>query len=113
MADDTKVNEGHATSIADEGKLVNASSPDPIAEARRLHHLATADPEPERPDGLLTGTAHEEKYQFGGGEVLDAFGKILGPAIGKRGVKFEAEAQLELATGLLNHLQRLGRLVPV
>ena len=62
MADDTKVNEGHATSLEDEGKLVNANGPDPVAEARRLHHLATADPEPERGDGLLTGPAHEEKH---------------------------------------------------
>jgi hypothetical protein len=30
-------------------------------EARRLHHLATADPEPER-DGTMTGPAHEAKY---------------------------------------------------
>lgn len=33
-----------------------------LDEALRLHHLATADPEPERGDGLLTGPAHEEKY---------------------------------------------------
>lgn len=32
-----------------------------VEEARRLHHLATADPEPER-DGTMTGPAHEEKY---------------------------------------------------
>lgn len=32
-----------------------------LEEARRLHHLATADPEPER-DGLMTGPAHEKKY---------------------------------------------------
>ena len=32
-----------------------------LAHARALHHLATADPEPER-DGLLTGPAHEAKY---------------------------------------------------
>jgi hypothetical protein len=31
-------------------------------DALRAHHLATADPEPERGDGLLTGPAHEEKY---------------------------------------------------
>ena len=30
-----------------------------VEEARRLHHLATADPEL---DGLLTGPAHEAKY---------------------------------------------------
>lgn len=33
-----------------------------LEEARRLHHLATADPEPERGDGTLTGPAHEKKY---------------------------------------------------
>ena len=49
----------HATKVEDEGKFVNASGPDPIAEARRLHHLATADPER---DGVMTGPAHEEKY---------------------------------------------------
>lgn len=32
-----------------------------VEDARKAHHLATADPEPER-DGLLTGPAHEEKY---------------------------------------------------
>lgn len=30
-----------------------------VEEARRLHHLATADPEL---DGKMTGPAHEEKY---------------------------------------------------
>ena len=53
------MSDDHATKIEDEGRLVNANGPDPIAEARRLHRLATADPER---DGLLTGTAHEEKY---------------------------------------------------
>ena len=33
-----------------------------VDEARKAHHLATADPEPERGDGVLTGPAHEEKY---------------------------------------------------
>lgn len=33
-----------------------------VEEARKAHHLATADPEPERGDGTLTGPAHEEKY---------------------------------------------------
>jgi hypothetical protein len=32
-----------------------------LEDALRHHHLATADPEPER-DGLLTGPAHEAKY---------------------------------------------------
>jgi hypothetical protein len=39
-------------------KLVK-DGPDAVAEARKLHHLATADPER---DGTLTGPAHEEKY---------------------------------------------------
>jgi hypothetical protein len=42
--------------------FVNAMGPDPVEEARKRHHLATADPEPERGDGTLTGPAHEEKY---------------------------------------------------
>jgi hypothetical protein len=41
--------------------LVDATKPNAIEEARKRHHLASADPEPER-DGLLTGPAHEEKY---------------------------------------------------
>jgi len=32
-----------------------------VEDARKAHHLATADPEPER-DGLMTGPAHEQKY---------------------------------------------------
>jgi hypothetical protein len=32
-----------------------------VEDAHKAHHLATADPEPER-DGLLTGPAHEKKY---------------------------------------------------
>ena len=32
-----------------------------VEDAIKAHHLATADPEPER-DGLMTGPAHEEKY---------------------------------------------------
>jgi hypothetical protein len=32
-----------------------------VEDARKAHHLATADPEPER-DGLMTGPAHEAKY---------------------------------------------------
>jgi hypothetical protein len=51
----------HATKIEDEGKFVSDNQPDPAAEAARLHHLATADPEPER-DGMLTSQQHEEKY---------------------------------------------------
>jgi hypothetical protein len=32
-------------------------------DAVRAHHLATADPEPER-DGLMTGPSHEKKYNL-------------------------------------------------
>ena len=35
--------------------------PDAVAEARRMHHLASADPEL---DGTLTGPAHEAKYSL-------------------------------------------------
>lgn len=41
--------------------FVDATRPDAVEEARKRHHLATADPEPER-DGTLTGPAHEQKY---------------------------------------------------
>lgn len=41
--------------------FVDATRPDAVEEARKRHHLATADPEPER-DGLMTGPAHEAKY---------------------------------------------------
>lgn len=41
--------------------FVDATREDAIEEARKRHHLATADPEPER-DGLMTGPAHEVKY---------------------------------------------------
>ncbi len=42
-----------------EGKVGSIST---VEDARRAHHLASADPEPERGDGTLTGAAHEEKY---------------------------------------------------
>lgn len=51
----------HATKIEDEGRFVSDLHDDPVAEAARLHHLATADPEPER-DGMLLSKEHEEKY---------------------------------------------------
>ena len=57
MADD-KLNEGHETQ---EGVGTVSGGAKDVEEARRLHHLATADPEPER-DGLMTGPAHEAKY---------------------------------------------------
>lgn len=43
----------------DEGKVGTIFTPE---QARAAHHLASADPEPERGDGLLTGPAHERKY---------------------------------------------------
>jgi hypothetical protein len=42
--------------------FVDAARPDAVEEARKRHHLASADPEVERGDGTLTGPAHEEKY---------------------------------------------------
>ena len=44
----------------DEGKIGTITT---VEQARAAHHLATADPEPER-DGLMTGPAHEEKYDL-------------------------------------------------
>lgn len=41
-----------------EGKIGTIET---VEDAHKAHHLATADPEPER-DGLMTGPAHEEKY---------------------------------------------------
>jgi hypothetical protein len=56
----TQKDSGHYT---EEGTgFVDATRPDAVEEARKRHHLATADPEPERGDGTLTGPAHEEKY---------------------------------------------------
>lgn len=45
------------TGAPDEGRLARD-----VDDARKLHHLATADPEVDRADGTLTGPAHEEKY---------------------------------------------------
>lgn len=50
----------HYKAQSDAGFVVDG--PDAIDEARKMHHLATADPEPERGDGTLTGAAHEFKY---------------------------------------------------
>lgn len=33
-----------------------------VEEARKAHHLATADPEPERGIGTETGPAHEKRF---------------------------------------------------
>lgn len=51
MADD------HYTAVED-AKLV-PDGPNAVEEARKLHRLATADPER---DGTMTGAAHELKY---------------------------------------------------
>ena len=48
-----------------------------IEEARAAHHLATADPEPER-DGLLTGPAHEKKYGLERAEDSEARWRAAG-----------------------------------
>jgi hypothetical protein len=50
----------HYTKESDIGLIPDG--PDAIAEANKMHHLATADPEPERGDGTLTGPAHEAKH---------------------------------------------------
>lgn len=44
----------HFTAVADEGRFARD-----VEDARKLHHLATADPEL---DGTLTGPAHEAKF---------------------------------------------------
>lgn len=55
-------NDANADYYREEGTgFVDATRPDAIDEARKRHHLASADPEPER-DGLMTGPAHEKKY---------------------------------------------------
>ncbi|HZQ33720.1 MAG TPA: hypothetical protein VFB19_18560 [Mycobacterium sp.] len=41
-----------------EGKIGTIET---VEDAHKAHHLATADPEPER-DGTMTGPAHEQKY---------------------------------------------------
>lgn len=51
----------HETSVEAEGTFVRADIGDPVKRAQELHHLATADPEPER-DGMLVSKDHEEKY---------------------------------------------------
>lgn len=51
--------EGHYTKQSDIGFIPDG--PNAIEEARKMHRLATADPEAER-DGTLTGPAHEKKH---------------------------------------------------
>jgi hypothetical protein len=66
----------YETSVEAEGTLVRAGEGD-VERARRLHHLATADPEPER-DGTLTGPAHEEKYGLERAETSAAIWRASG-----------------------------------
>jgi len=47
----------HYTGGDDEGRFARD-----VEDARKLHHLATADPEVDRKDGTLTGPAHEDEY---------------------------------------------------
>lgn len=54
----------HFTGGADEGRFARD-----LEDARKLHRLATADPER---DGTLTGTAHEEKYNLDRAEASAA-----------------------------------------
>ena len=44
-----------------DAELLVPDGPNAIEEARKRHHFAAADPEPER-DGQLTGPAHEARY---------------------------------------------------
>jgi hypothetical protein len=48
-----------------------------VEQARAAHHLATADPEPER-DGTMTGPAHEEKYGLERAEGSAAYWRSVG-----------------------------------
>ena len=68
MADDYYKHEG--TGFVEAG-------PNEIEEARKRHHLATADPEPER-DGTMTGPAHEEKYGLDRAEESAAYWRGVG-----------------------------------
>lgn len=58
--------------------FVDASRPDAVEEARKRHHLASADPEPERSDGTLTGPAHEAKYGLERAEASAAAWRSVG-----------------------------------
>lgn len=58
--------------------FVDASRADAIDEARKRHHLATADPEVERGDGTLTGPAHEKKYGLERAAASEAAWRAVG-----------------------------------
>lgn len=55
--------------------FVDATRPDAVVEARKRHHLASADPER---DGTLTGPAHEEKYGLDRAEGSAAYWRAVG-----------------------------------
>lgn len=56
MADEIKYETAEGVGV------IGGGGADTVERAHALHHLATADPEPERGDGTLTGPAHEAKY---------------------------------------------------
>lgn len=58
--------------------VVGGGGADSVARARELHHLATADPEPERGDGTLTGPAHEAKYGLERAEASAEYWRAVG-----------------------------------
>lgn len=58
--------------------VVGGAGTDSVARARELHHLATADPEPERGDGTLTGPAHEAKYGLERAESSAEYWRAVG-----------------------------------
>lgn len=61
-----------------EGTGLVPAGPNEVEEARKRHHLATADPEPERGDGTLTGPAHERKYGLDRAEASEALWRGIG-----------------------------------
>lgn len=56
-------------------RMVDGTAPDAVEQARRLHHLATADPEI---DGMMTGPAHEEKYGLERAAASAAYWRAVG-----------------------------------
>ena len=90
----------HYTKVSDEGRL-NPDGPDAVEEARKLHHLATADPDHD-PDGPMTGPAHEAKYGLERAERSAALWRAAGvhPTQNRALVKGEpGAANLRGATG--------------
>lgn len=60
-----------------EGPRMVAAGDGAVEQAHRLHHLATADPEPER-DGKMTGPAHEAKYGLDRAEASAEYWRAVG-----------------------------------